>query len=67
MGRACSKNGGGEEEEERNAQRLLVGKPERKMPLERRRCRWLDKIKKGLRQIEWGVMVLTDLAQDREQ
>jgi hypothetical protein len=29
----------------RNAYRLLVGKPERKRPLGRPRCRWVDIIK----------------------
>jgi hypothetical protein len=31
-----------------NAYRLLVGKPERKRPLERARLKWVDSIKKGL-------------------
>jgi hypothetical protein len=36
----------------RNANRVLVGKPEGKRPLGRPRCRWEDNIKMGLRQ-EW--------------
>jgi hypothetical protein len=40
MGGACSKNG-----EKRNAYRLLVGKPERKILLGRPRRRWVDNIK----------------------
>jgi hypothetical protein len=35
MGRECSTNG-----EEKNAYRILGGKPERKRPLGRPRCRW---------------------------
>jgi hypothetical protein len=31
--------------EKRNAYRILVGKPERKRPLRRPRCRWVDNIK----------------------
>jgi hypothetical protein len=39
----------------RNVYRLLVGKPERKRPLERHRCRWEDGIKMELREIDgWG-------------
>jgi hypothetical protein len=41
MGRACSTNGG----EEEYICRILVGKPERKRPLGRRRRRWVDNIK----------------------
>jgi hypothetical protein len=40
MGRAYSTNG-----EKRNTYRILVGKPERKRPLGRRRHRWVDNIK----------------------
>jgi hypothetical protein len=40
MGRACSTNG-----ERRNAYRILVGNPEGKRPLERRRRRWVNNIK----------------------
>jgi hypothetical protein len=31
--------------EKRNAYRILVGKPDGKRPLGRRRCRWVDNIK----------------------
>jgi hypothetical protein len=38
-------------EAKRNACRILVGKPEeRKRPLERPRCRWVDNIKIDLRE-----------------
>jgi hypothetical protein len=51
MGMACSTNG-----EKRNACRILVGKPEGKRPLERRRCRWVDNFKMYHREIEWDSM-----------
>jgi hypothetical protein len=64
MGRACSKNG-----EKRNAYRILVGKPQRKRPLgkRRRRHRWVDNIEIDVREIGWGGMDWIDLAQDRDQ
>jgi hypothetical protein len=34
--------------EKRNTYRLLVGKPERKRPLGRPRCRWVDNIRMDL-------------------
>jgi hypothetical protein len=48
--------------EKKNAYRILVGKPEGKRPLGRPRRRWVDNIKKDLREIGWGGM-----AQDRDQ
>jgi hypothetical protein len=51
----------------RNAYRILVGKPERKRPLGRRRCRWVDIIKMYLRETGWDGMNWIDLAQDRYQ
>jgi hypothetical protein len=62
MGRACSKNGG-----EENAYRIFVGKPAGKRPLGRTRCRWMDNVKMNLREIGWGGMGWTDLAQDRDR
>jgi hypothetical protein len=50
MSRACSTN----EEEKRNAYRILVGKPEGKIPLGRPRRRWEDNIRMDLREIGWG-------------
>jgi hypothetical protein len=41
--------------EGRNMYRVLVGKPERKRPLERQRRRWEDGIKMDLREIGWRV------------
>jgi hypothetical protein len=49
------------------AQRILVGKPEGKRPLGRRRRRWVDNIKMDLREIGWDGMDWIDLAQDRDQ
>jgi hypothetical protein len=57
MGRKCSTNG-----EKRNAQRILVGKPKGKRPLETPRRRWEDNIKMDLRGMAWGGMDRTDLA-----
>jgi hypothetical protein len=53
--------------EKRNAYRILVGKPEGKRPLGRRKHRWVDNIKMDLREIGWGGMGWLDLAQDRDQ
>jgi hypothetical protein len=45
----------------------LVRKPEVERPLGRHRRRREDNIKMDLREIEWGGMNWTDLAQDRDQ
>jgi hypothetical protein len=37
--------------EKRNVYRLLIGKPERRRPLGRPRCRWIDNIKIDLLEI----------------
>jgi hypothetical protein len=50
-----------------NIYRILEGKPEGKRPLGRPRRRWEDNIKFDLREIGWGGMDLTELAQDRDQ
>jgi hypothetical protein len=42
--------------EKRHAYRILVGKPEGKRPLGRKRRRWLDNIKTERGEIEWGGM-----------
>jgi hypothetical protein len=39
----------------RNAYRLLVGKPERRRPLGRPRCRWVDNIRMDVVEVD-GVM-----------
>jgi hypothetical protein len=51
MGRAFSTNG-----EKMNAHRILVGELEGRRPLGRPRCRWVDNIKMGLREIGWSDM-----------
>jgi hypothetical protein len=53
--------------EKRNAYRILVEKPEGNRPLGRPRRRWEDNVKMDLREIGWGGMDWTDLAQDRDQ
>jgi hypothetical protein len=50
--------------EKRNADRILVGKPEGKGPVGRPRHRWVDNIKMDLREIGWDGMDWIDLAQD---
>jgi hypothetical protein len=60
VGWACRTNG-----ERRNANRLLVGKPEGKRPLERPRRRRVDDIKMDLGEIGWGDAECVDLAQNR--
>ena len=47
-------------------QRVLVGKPEGKRPLERPRRRWEDKIKMDLREVGGGGDWM-ELAQDRDR
>jgi hypothetical protein len=53
--------------EKRNSCRILMGKPEGKRPLGRPRRRWVDDIKRDLREIGWYGMDWIDLAQDRDQ
>jgi hypothetical protein len=62
MGRACSTH-----REKRNTYRILVGKPEGKIPLGRSRRRWVDNIKVDLREIGWDSMGWIDLPGDRDQ
>jgi hypothetical protein len=52
--------------ENRNANRILVGKPEGRRPLGRPRRKWVDNIKMDLREIEWGGVDWVDLAKDRD-
>jgi hypothetical protein len=42
--------------EKRNAYRILVGKPEVRRPLGRRRRKWENDIKVDRREIGWGGM-----------
>jgi hypothetical protein len=53
--------------EKRNAYRLLVGKPEGRRPLERRRRKWLDKIRMDLVEVGWGDVDWIGLAQDKDR
>jgi hypothetical protein len=61
MDRVCSTN-----REKRNACRILVVKPEGKIPLERPRRRCVGNIKMDLREIGWGCMDWINLAQERD-
>ena len=54
-------------EESRSAYRVLVGKPERKRPLERQRFSWEDNIEMNFREMGCNAGDWIDLAQDREQ
>jgi hypothetical protein len=47
--------------------RVLVGKPERKRPLERPRRRWKDNIKMDLQEVGVGCGDWMVLAQDRDR
>jgi hypothetical protein len=62
MDRPCSTNG-----DKINSYRLLVGKPERKIPLGRPRRRWMDHIRMDLGEVEWGDVDCIGLAQDRNR
>jgi hypothetical protein len=53
--------------ERRGVYRVLVGKPERKRPLGRPRCRWEDNIKVDLQEVRCGSMDWIELAQDRDR
>jgi hypothetical protein len=53
--------------EGRNVYRVLVGKPERKSPLERPRRRCEDRIKIDLGETGWGGVEWILLAQDRDR
>jgi hypothetical protein len=50
----------------RNAYKILLGKPEGKRPLGRPRCRWVDNIRMGHREIGWKVLHWMHLIQDRD-
>ena len=51
----------------RGVYRVLVGNPERKRPLGRRRRRWEDHIKNDLQEVECVGMDWIELAQDRDR
>ena len=46
--------------------RILVGRPGRKRPLDRPRCRWEDNINTVLEKVGFWGMDWIELAQDRE-
>jgi hypothetical protein len=46
---------------------ILVGKREGKRPLRRPKHRWVDNITTDLRELEWGGIDWTGLAQDRDR
>ncbi|KAJ4445714.1 hypothetical protein ANN_12399 [Periplaneta americana] len=54
-------------DESRNAYRVLVGRPEGKIPLGRPRRRWEDNIKMDLRKVGYDGRDWINLAQDRDQ
>jgi hypothetical protein len=62
MDGAYSTNG-----EKRNAYRLLVGKPEGRLPLGRPRRRWVHNITMDLVEVGWGDVDWIGLAQDRDR
>jgi hypothetical protein len=51
----------------RNANRLLVGKPEGKRPLGRPRRMWVDNNRIDLGEVGWGGVDWIGLAQDRNR
>ena len=53
--------------EERGLYMVLVGKPNVRRPLGRRRCRWVDNIRMDLREVGCGYMDWIGLAQDRDR
>jgi hypothetical protein len=53
--------------EGRNVYRVMLGKPEGKIPLGRPRRRWEDGIKMDLREIGWGGVEWIHLAQGRDR
>jgi len=52
--------------EERGVYRVLLGKPERKIPLGRPRRRWVDNIRMDLQEVGCGYMGWIRLAHDRD-
>jgi hypothetical protein len=53
--------------EKRNAYILLVGKPEGKRPLGRRRRRWMDNIRMDLQEVGWGKVDWNGMAEDKNR
>ena len=53
--------------EERGVYRVLVGRPERRRPLGRPRCRWVDNIRMDFQELGCGYMDWIGLTQDRDR
>jgi hypothetical protein len=53
-------------ERDKNAEKILVGKPEGKRPFGRPRRRWKDKIRTDLREVGCKVVDWIHLAQDKD-
>jgi hypothetical protein len=53
--------------ENRNAYRLLVGKPEGKIPLRRPRRKRVDNLRMDLGEVGWGDVDWIGLAKDRNR
>jgi hypothetical protein len=53
--------------EKRGINRVLVGKPEEKIPFGRPRRRWDDNIKMDFQEVRCGVTAWIKLAQDRDR
>jgi hypothetical protein len=51
----------------RGACRVLLGKPEGKIPFVRPRCRWEDNFKMDLQEVGWGDTDWIDLVLDTDQ
>ena len=51
----------------RDTCKVLMGKPEGKIPSGRTGRRWEDNIKMDLQKVRWGDMDWIDLAQDRDR
>ena len=54
-------------EEGRGVHKVLVGKPEGKRPVGRRKRRWEDNIKMHLEEVGRGCGELMEVAQDRDR
>jgi hypothetical protein len=57
----------GKKKKKKNANRLLVAKPEGKIPLGRPRCKWVDNIKMDLGEVGWGDVDWIGLAKNRNR
>jgi len=53
--------------QEMGVYRVLLGKPERRIPLGRPRGRWVDNIRMDLQEVGCGCIDWIGLAQDRER